>query len=46
MIGDVTGKDVIVLDDEIANGSTILEVLRLLADEGVESVKVAGTHGI
>ena len=46
MIGDVTGKDVIVLDDEIANGSTILEVLRLLADEGVESVKVACTHGI
>ena len=46
MIGDVKGKDVIVLDDEIANGSTILEVLRLLADEGVGSVKVACTHGI
>ncbi len=46
MIGDVKGKDVIVLDDEIANGSTILEVLLLLADEGVGSVKVACTHGI
>lgn len=46
MIGDVHGRDVIVLDDEIANGSTILEVLRLLRDHGAGSVRVACTHGI
>lgn len=46
IIGDVHGRDVIVLDDEIANGSTILEVLRLLRDHGAGSVRVACTHGI
>lgn len=46
IIGDVKGRDVIVLDDEIANGSTITEVLRLLAEQGAGSVKVACTHGI
>lgn len=46
LIGDVHGRDVIVLDDEIANGSTILEVLRLLKEQGAGSVRVATTHGI
>jgi ribose-phosphate pyrophosphokinase len=46
IIGDVAGKDVIVLDDEIANGSTIVEVLRVLDKAGAESVSVACTHGI
>ena len=46
LIGDVRGRDVIVLDDEIANGSTILEVLRLLKEQGAGSVRVATTHGI
>src|SRR5436190_6552187 len=30
LVGDVTGKDVIVLDDEIANGGTIVAVLEKL----------------
>ena len=46
LIGDVHGRDVIVLDDEIANGSTILEVLRLLKEQGAGSVRIATTHGI
>jgi ribose-phosphate pyrophosphokinase len=46
IIGDVEGKDVIVLDDEIARGSTILELLDRLADRGVASVRVGCTHGL
>jgi ribose-phosphate pyrophosphokinase len=46
IIGDVRGRDVIVLDDEIARGSTIVELLDHLADEDVASVRVACTHGL
>ena len=46
IIGDVRGKDIIVLDDEIARGSTILELLDRLADHEVASVRVACTHGL
>jgi ribose-phosphate pyrophosphokinase len=46
IIGDVRGRDVIVLDDEIARGSTIIELLAHLADEQVASVRVACTHGL
>ncbi|OLT05977.1 ribose-phosphate pyrophosphokinase [Pseudonocardia sp. CNS-004] len=46
IIGDVRGKDVIVLDDEIARGSTIVEVLDRLADHDIASARVATTHGL
>jgi ribose-phosphate pyrophosphokinase len=46
IIGDVRGRDVIVLDDEIARGSTVLELLDRLADEQVASVRIACTHGL
>jgi ribose-phosphate pyrophosphokinase len=37
---------VIVLDDEIARGSTILELLDRLRERDVRSVRVACTHGL
>jgi ribose-phosphate pyrophosphokinase len=46
VIGDVTGRDVIVLDDEIAKGSTILELLERLRELDARSVRVACTHGL
>lgn len=46
IIGDVRGRDVVVLDDEIARGSTIIELLDRLADHDVASVRVACTHGL
>jgi ribose-phosphate pyrophosphokinase len=46
IIGDVTGRDVIVLDDEIARGTTVIEILALLRQRGVRSVRVACTHGL
>ena len=46
VIGDVEGRDVIVLDDEIARGSTIMELLRRLRERGVGVIRIACTHGL
>jgi ribose-phosphate pyrophosphokinase len=46
VIGDVAGRDVIVLDDEIAKGSTVLELLDRLRELGARSIRVACTHGL
>ncbi len=46
VIGEVAGKDVIVLDDEIAKGTTVLELLERLREQGVPTVRVACTHGL
>lgn len=46
IIGDVAGRDVIVLDDEIAKGSTVIELLSKLRERGVRSIRVACTHGL
>lgn len=46
IIGDVAGRDVIVLDDEIARGTTIIELLDRLTELGTGSVHIACTHGL
>ena len=46
IIGDVDGRDVIVLDDEIAKGTTVIELLARLKERGVRSIRVACTHGL
>ena len=46
IVGDVTGKDVIVLDDEIATGGSIIELLDRLRERGVGTIAVACTHGL
>ncbi len=46
IIGDVTGRDVLVLDDEIARGTTIVELLERLSEQGARSVRIACTHGL
>ncbi|RSD20176.1 ribose-phosphate diphosphokinase [Amycolatopsis eburnea] len=46
VIGEITGRDVIVLDDEIAKGSTVLELLDKLAELKPRSIRVACTHGL
>ena len=46
IIGDVTDKDVIVLDDEIAKGSTMFELLNHLRAQKVRSIRIACTHGL
>ncbi|HZA30796.1 MAG TPA: ribose-phosphate diphosphokinase, partial [Propionibacteriaceae bacterium] len=46
IVGDVHGRDVIVLDDEIATAGSIVELLRKLREEGVRQISVACTHGL
>ncbi|HEY4941747.1 MAG TPA: ribose-phosphate pyrophosphokinase [Rhizomicrobium sp.] len=46
IIGDVAGKDVIVLDDEIARGTTTLELLHHLREQKVRTIRIACTHGL
>ena len=46
VIGEVAGRDVIVLDDEIAKGSTVLELLERLREQKVQSIRIACTHGL
>jgi ribose-phosphate pyrophosphokinase len=46
VIGDVAGRDVIILDDEIAKGSTVVELLDRLREQKVQSIRLACTHGL
>ncbi len=46
VIGDVEGRDIIVLDDEIAKGSSVIELLDHLAPSHVGTVRIACTHGL
>ena len=46
IVGNVTDRRAIVLDDEIATGGSIVELLDRLADQGVTEAAVACTHGL
>jgi ribose-phosphate pyrophosphokinase len=46
IVGDVAGKRAIVLDDEIATGGSIIELLDRLKDFGCTEASVACTHGL
>lgn len=46
IVGDVAGKRAIVLDDEIATGGSIVELVSMLERQGVTEISVACTHGL
>lgn len=46
IVGDVRGKNVIILDDEIATGGSIMELLRKLRELDVQRITLACTHGL
>lgn len=46
IVGDVDGKNVIVLDDEIATGGSILELLGKLRERNSGRISIACTHGL
>jgi ribose-phosphate pyrophosphokinase len=46
LIGDVTNRDCIVLDEEISTGNTIWEALNLIKEHGVKSVTVFFIHPV
>lgn len=46
VIGDVKGKNALIVDDEITTGGTILSVTQALKDNGAEEIYCAATHGV
>ena len=46
IMGNVRGKRVILMDDEIATGGSIMETIRALRAENVQRVTVVCTHGL
>jgi len=46
IVGDVAGKRVIVLDDEIATGGSLVELLDKLAEQDCGPTAIACTHGL
>ncbi|HXM36794.1 MAG TPA: ribose-phosphate pyrophosphokinase [Pyrinomonadaceae bacterium] len=46
IVGDVEGKNAIILDDEIANGGTVIELLERLRERQVKKIIVVCTHGL
>ena len=46
IVGDVRSKRAIVLDDEIATGGSIIELLDRLAEQDCQSAAIACTHGL
>lgn len=46
IMGDVKGKRVIIIDDEIATGGSMVELIRILRKEDVHRVTVVCTHGL
>ncbi len=46
IVGDVRGKRALVLDDEIATGGSIIELLDRLAEQDCTGAAIACTHGL
>ncbi len=46
IVGDVQGKRAIVLDDEIATGGSVVELMDRLSEFGCTGASVACTHGL
>lgn len=46
IMGNVRGKRVLLMDDEIANAGTIVEAMRVLRAQDVRHVTVVCTHGL
>lgn len=46
LIGDVTGKTVLMIDDMISTAGTICEAARLVMDRGATQVMAAATHAV
>ncbi len=46
IIGDVSGKDIILLDDEICKATTMKETAILLHKMGAKSISIMAVHGL
>ena len=46
MIGEVEGRDCLIIDDEVLTGGTVSSAVRLLRSRGARSVRVACVHPV
>ena len=46
IIGDVKGKDVILVDDMIDTGGTLVKAAKIMKDSGANSVRAISTHPV
>jgi len=46
LVGDVTDKDCIIVEDEVATGGTVTSAVEILKQHGARSIYVAFTHGV
>jgi ribose-phosphate pyrophosphokinase len=46
VIGDVKGKQALIIDDEVDTAGTLMETVNTLCEYGVTSVRAAVTHGV
>ncbi len=46
LIGEVAGRDVLIIDDEIDTAGTLVHVAELLRAEGAQQIFGAATHGV
>jgi ribose-phosphate pyrophosphokinase len=46
IIGDVAGKNVLMVDDMITTAGTVTEACKILRDNGVKDIYIAATHAV
>ena len=46
IIGEVRGKQALIVDDEVDTAGTLMETVKALCDHGVTSVRAAATHAV
>jgi ribose-phosphate pyrophosphokinase len=46
IIGDVEGKNILMVDDMITTAGTVTEAVRILKDNGAKEIYIAATHGV
>jgi ribose-phosphate pyrophosphokinase len=46
IIGDIDGRDVLLFDDEVLTGGSMMEAIRILKDKGARRILAGCTHGI
>jgi ribose-phosphate pyrophosphokinase len=46
IVGDVEGKNVLMVDDMITTGGTVTEAIKILRKSGAKEIFIAATHGV